>query len=580
MQKKELQFSVKFGVEPHRLQPVPSAAMSDSDDSFNQQADNNDGDDDFNGVEFNEENAEEENKGPASAKTFNTNKSSTATNLSVTRDYLILDESSIQSQLNQLVANLAESIDSTNELSSLLLRLNHWSRERVTENYFSNADSYLKKLGVDKVEYCDGYDSYKSQKESDTIECNICDDEVDFTESYSADSSHRFCKSCYRDYLQAQIHNGKASVISRCAGYKCPSIIPDIAYKSLLKPEEFAKQQHWVMRSFVEDSKNIKWCSGKNCNRAIQAVNNINSISTVVCDCGHSQCFQCAEEGHEPVKCQQLREWNQKNKNDSETAHWMIAHTKNCPKCKIRIEKNVGCNHMYCIKQSPFTCLIAWSAVLTSPPHCIDLLLLCRTCVGCKYEFCWVCDGPWSVHGVQSGGFYKCNKFDPLKARENAKAAGITEDEAKRDLHRYLHYYQRYHNHEQSKKFAGTQLQQTEKRMAQLHNTATAESLWIEVQYLYDASITVIQCRSVLKYTYVFAFYLPEGPEKILFEYLQQQLEQSTEHLSELSEKPLNEINKDAVMNYTRITRQFMENLLKGVRNGLLHDEAAKAIAS
>jgi len=68
----------------------------------------------------------------------------------------------------------------------------------------------------------------------------------------------------------------------------------------------------------------------------------------------------------------------------------------------------------------------------------------------------------------------------------------------------------------------------------------------------------------------VFAYYLDDGPEKTLFEYLQQQLESSTEHLSELSElPPLEKVDRAQVVNFSRITTQFMHNLLQGVANGL-----------
>jgi ariadne-1 len=67
------------------------------------------------------------------------------------------------------------------------------------------------------------------------------------------------------------------------------------------------------------------------------------------------------------------------------------------------------------------------------------------TCRACKYEWCWVCDGSWVDHGNHTGGYYKCNKYDPKK-KSSGKGA---QDEAKAELDRYLHYYQRYHNHDQ-----------------------------------------------------------------------------------------------------------------------------------
>ncbi len=35
------------------------------------------------------------------------------------------------------------------------------------------------------------------------------------------------------------------------------------------------------------------------------------------------------------------------------------------------------------------------------------------TCRQCKFEFCWICMGPWTDHGASTGGYYKCNKYDP-----------------------------------------------------------------------------------------------------------------------------------------------------------------------
>lgn len=88
----------------------------------------------------------------------------------------------------------------------------------------------------------------------------------------------------------------------------------------------------------------LRWCPGQRCNLAVRVFNA--AQLTVKCRCGFAFCFRCAEEDHAPANCDQLSEWLQKCKNESETAHWIIANTKKCPKCAIRIEKNQGCNHV------------------------------------------------------------------------------------------------------------------------------------------------------------------------------------------------------------------------------------------
>ena len=92
---------------------------------------------------------------------------------------------------------------------------------------------------------------------------------------------------------------------------------------------------------------------------------------------------------------------------------------------------------------------------------------------------------------------------------------------------------------------------------------------WSDVEFLLDATRTVVRVRHCLKFTYVFAYYLPEGPEKTLFEFAQQQLEQSCETLSELSEQPIDHLDRQQIINYERITLQFMNNLLDATAKGL-----------
>ena len=90
-------------------------------------------------------------------------------------------------------------------------------------------------------------------------------------------------------------------------------------------------------------------------------------------------------------------------------------------------------------------------------------------------------------HGATTGGFYKCNRFDPSKDNEDDQSDTA---KAKRELDRYLHYYKRYHGHDQAQKFATKQLEATEKRMMELQETTSGS--WIDVQFLKAANEMVI----------------------------------------------------------------------------------------
>ena len=105
-----------------------------------------------------------------------------------------------------------------------------------------------------------------------------------------------------------------------------------------------------LTRTYVDDKENLKWCPAPNCEYAVDCsikkrqLNHI--VPTVRCFCGHDFCFGCTLNDHQPAPCSLVKKWMKKCEDDSETANWISANTKECPKCNSTIEKNGGCNHM------------------------------------------------------------------------------------------------------------------------------------------------------------------------------------------------------------------------------------------
>ena len=194
------------------------------------------------------------------------------------------------------------------------------------------------------------------------------------------------------------------------------------------------------------------------------------------------------------------------------------------------------------------------------------------TCQKCRYEFCWICMGEWTAHGANTGGYYKCNKYDN-KSPDGDKDDMSDAARAKRELDRYLHYYQRYHAHDEAQNFAKKQLKETEQRMIMLQESNN-NARWSDVEFLRTANEQLVECRRVLKYTYVFGYYFATQAtmQRERFEYHQEMLERFTENLSELSEKPLDRMNRTEVVNQTRVVANFLKNILKYVEDGM--DEA------
>jgi len=294
-----------------------------------------------------------------------------------------------------------------------------------------------------------------------------------------------------------------------------------------------------VTTSYVDNSAGrVKWCPAPNCGNAVTSEMIKGMI--VKCSCGYRFCFSCHREAHAPASCDQVKLWEKKCRDDSETLHWKYANTKECPKCDTAVEKNGGCNHM--------------------------------TCRQCKHEWCWVCIRPWKGHN----DYYNCNKF--LKPEKNTVSsvaklfksgskdkARLREEEKERHriaLERYLHFYERYTNHARSSELEQQLRIRADTIMIEIQQSEATTSS--EVLYIREGTEVLLECRRALKFTYVVAYYLPEsGTEKELFEYLQEDLEKITEQLSEVLESPgSGQVHRLKALNMIQLAKTRLNNLL------------------
>jgi ariadne-1 len=299
---------------------------------------------------------------------------------------------------------------------------------------------------------------------------------------------------------------------------QCKGNISDNLIKNLVGNIVYSKYQAFVMKSFVEDNPNVKWCPRPGCGNAVKS--DTKNLSEAQCSCGFKFCFKCNEGAHAPALCVMMKLWLKKCKDDSETCNWLSVNTKDCPQCHSAIEKNGGCNHMTCRK--------------------------------CHNEFCWICGGKWAGHSA-------CNKYvegDVDKKSQDRSA-----------LERYLHYFHRYDVHEQSRKFEQALRNAGIAKMVTMQNAE--ENRWIDVQYIDSGTEQLIECRRTLKYTYVFAFYLAEGPEKNLFEYLQSELETTTEQLSGMLEAPVGKYEPRQIKDVILLASKRLQHLVAGVEEML-----------
>ena len=121
-------------------------------------------------------------------------------------------------------------------------------------------------------------------------------------------------------------------------------------------------------------------------------------------ECAPAIRFNCSQRWHGYLaKCASAQEAQDATEAERKYVEWAQSKgsgLKKCPKCKMSIEKNEGCNHM--------------------------------TCVSCKYDFCWLCRGKythnhfaqWNIMGCPGAQFnsswlsiHRCPRCMPMCCR-------------------------------------------------------------------------------------------------------------------------------------------------------------------
>ncbi|KIY68447.1 hypothetical protein CYLTODRAFT_489736 [Cylindrobasidium torrendii FP15055 ss-10] len=454
-----------------------------------------------------------------------------------------LSQAEVERLMRREIEQTRNILGTDESVAGLLLRHMSWNKERLIEQYMDNPSKLTDAAGITipeppspasaaPVRSRSSRPSSKPlphkrpspSKKDEPFVCPICFDDAPGLETSGLDCNHQYCIGCWTAYLSSKIRDEGEHFI-RCMAEGCSIVAPDcFVHASLLRdePETWPRFKELLARHYVSCNPSLKFCPHPGCTNTVSCpgASSKSSLLSIVptVSCGargipgqekgpdsitvareHKFCFGCPiDSDHRPVICNVAKMWMKKCADDSETANWIKSNTKECPKCNSTIEKNGGCNHM--------------------------------TCKKCKNEFCWVCMGPWSDHGTS---WYSCNRYEE-KAGIEARDA---QSRSRASLERYLHYYNRWANHEQSAKLSLELYKKTEKKMEEMQITSSLT--WIEVQFMKKAVEEADKCRETLKWTYAMAYYLCRGNHKELFEDNQRDLEHAVEELSELLEQPI-----------------------------------------
>ncbi|KAK6136833.1 hypothetical protein DH2020_029428 [Rehmannia glutinosa] len=145
-----------------------------------------------------------------------------------------------------------------------------WDVEKLISVYVEKGKSCMfSEAGVTVVELVD----LDPPESSSTLMCNICMDDVPAKHLTKMDCGHCFCNNCWTEHFVVKINEGQSKRI-RCMAHKCNAICDEDIIRKLVSvrhPDLAEKFDRFLLESYIEDNKMVKWCpSIPHCGNAIR----------------------------------------------------------------------------------------------------------------------------------------------------------------------------------------------------------------------------------------------------------------------------------------------------------------------
>jgi len=193
------------------------------------------------------------------------------------------------------------------------------------------------------------------------VDDNLCQNCFQTKDSFTTlmGCGHTFCDECWQDFISMMVSAQRVNI--PCMQYKCNTRIDPVTVVSFLKNDK-----SWL--SFKSGSLNsITSCPKKHCVGVTSDKVNPPRTSEITdrfdakqpemfCEvCRSKFCVYCRE-GHWPLTCEMHQAYQEYKSGEEQPSYedllrdsqYLKLHLRSCPNCHVVIEKNGGCNHMYC----------------------------------------------------------------------------------------------------------------------------------------------------------------------------------------------------------------------------------------
>ena len=483
-------------------------------------------------------------------------------------DFEIIQNSEVIKKRDEIIEEFINFSCLNYDEAELVLIYYNWNKDKLLEDCFNTMEKIKIESHIEQSpESLEKISEFFSKNKISSEICPVCFTDIEKDDSFSLKCNHLICKECYIEYINNKLIEEPLNILNTpCPLVGCNLYLTRTIFKKCITEKKmqriFAKS---VIRNFTVTNKEIKSCPNPRCNLSIRVQNNI--AKEIKCQCGTVFCFSCLEESHKPCDCEMAKQWLEftKDKGSGEDFIWIKENTKNCPKCQTPIQKNQGCNHMTCLKKAG----------------------------GCGYEFCWVCMGSWNSHVISSlNSYYVCEKIREKNVQKEDKKKNLYipgrlkklfEGKKITELERYIKYYKGWYNHYRNLEITDKIKERVIKFKKDLNEKKNI--LENDLHFLEDSLNTIIDCNRLLKYIFIFGYFLDDKANVSLFENNLEILQNQTDSLLELielerlpsiietsDEKLFKEMflkYKDHALAMINSTKKFRTNLINEIENNL-----------
>eukprot|EP01016_Furgasonia_blochmanni_P020984 TRINITY_DN2334_c0_g1_i2.p2 TRINITY_DN2334_c0_g1~~TRINITY_DN2334_c0_g1_i2.p2 ORF type:complete len:213 (+),score=16.74 TRINITY_DN2334_c0_g1_i2:346-984(+) len=185
--------------------------------------------------------------------------------------------------------------------------------------------------------------SETSNRGGATNVCEVCYEEYKESEGLTLKCLHKFCINCVSNQIKAQIDASNTESIA-CLSDGCSTKMDDDTIRSVLSNKEWERFLRIRETQRINKDPNLKWCPTADCGQVLR-VSDVKDEQITCTKCKTKLCGLCFRKYHKGCfgnkQCEEAE--------DQDYNEWAKGkQVQLCPRCKARVEKEDGCNHMTC----------------------------------------------------------------------------------------------------------------------------------------------------------------------------------------------------------------------------------------